>query len=144
MLKITADTMDFTFDNVSIAFWSCVETNATVSIACFMTMKPLLAKWFPGLTTPSQNSNDQQQEAVADPTGRVPTIGTRPVPTEQQQSSWKFFQGKQGGPDMAADEQGEKDLEIGRVEASESPEIKSFTSGSTSEQEPASRTKSES
>ncbi len=85
MLAITADTRDFTFDNVAIAFWSCVETNATVSVACIMTMKPILARWFPNLV----EEPGQPDLMVARSGGRVLTIGSRPVrvmPSDGQRS----------------------------------------------------------
>jgi len=64
MFNFTINAADHTFDNVTIAFWSCVETNATVAIACVMTMKPLLGKWFPRLTAPTSH-NTQHLEAMA-------------------------------------------------------------------------------
>ncbi|KAK4042050.1 hypothetical protein C8A01DRAFT_44933 [Parachaetomium inaequale] len=93
ILKITADAMDYTFDNIPIAFWSCVETNATVVIACFMTMKPLLSKWFPNLTKASEGSSEQhRQDAMVDSSGRLPTIGSRPSRPilAEQHRSWMF------------------------------------------------------
>ncbi|KAK3356514.1 hypothetical protein B0T25DRAFT_497110 [Lasiosphaeria hispida] len=93
ILKITADTLDYTFDNIPIAIWSCLETNATVVIACFMTMKPLLSKFFPNVTNPGGEGDEQyQQDAMADSTGRVPTIGSRPsrMILIEQHESWMF------------------------------------------------------
>ena len=53
-----------------------------------MTMKPLLSKWFPNLTMPgTENDEQHHQGAMGPPTGRVPTIGSgpsRPILTEQQ------------------------------------------------------------
>ncbi|KAK0655024.1 hypothetical protein B0T16DRAFT_3230 [Cercophora newfieldiana] len=72
MLSITAQTNDFTFDNTAIAFWSCVETNATVCVACIMTFKPLLTRWFPNLVERPGQGNPLSL-------GRVPTIGSRPM-----------------------------------------------------------------
>ncbi len=80
MFKFTVEARDSTFENVTIAFWSCVEANATVVIACFMTMKPLLAKWFPAFTAFwSQNPNGRDHsEAPDDISSRPPTIGSKP------------------------------------------------------------------
>jgi hypothetical protein len=79
MFKFTIHVADPAFDNVAIAFWSCVETNATVAITCVMTMKPLLAKWFPRFTTP-RSHNTQPPEAIADDlSSSCPlTIGSEP------------------------------------------------------------------
>jgi hypothetical protein len=76
MLKISSPTADFTFDNVAIAFWSCVETNATVCVACIMTFKPLLTKWFPNLVERQGQGNLSLEIARS---GRVLTIGSRPM-----------------------------------------------------------------
>lgn len=75
----TTDTTDVPYDNTTIAFWTTVETNATVVIACFMTMKPLLAKWFPSVIEPSNNGSDEMLNAGPDANGRVPTIGSAPT-----------------------------------------------------------------
>ena len=77
MFKFTIETRDFTFENVTIAFWSCVETNATIVIACFMTMKPLLAKWFPSFTAFWSHNPDHSSEATNDVSSRPPTIGSK-------------------------------------------------------------------
>ncbi len=141
MLKITAGTKDYTFDNVSVDLWSCVETNSTVAIACFMTMKPLLAKWFPRLTATGQNSHSRQQlQAITDTTGRALTIGTGPprLMLVDGQQLWRLSQDKRGGENNSADEHEQKDLEAGQTGVPESANVKdssadlqSFTSGTT-------------
>ena len=142
MLSITADTLDYTFDNTPTAFWSCVETNATVVVACFMTFKPLLAKWFPKLTEPSRdNSNTPNYQGVmADLNGRVPTIGSRPsrpVMADPQQS-WMFM-------DTIA-EHDQKDCEAGPVDVHDSKGAtdrsvasENFAPTASLEQQPGSR-----
>ena len=103
LLKITAVSVDFTYDNVSIAFWSCVETNGTVSIACFMTMKPLLSRLFPNLI---EAVPERQNPAVAGSHGgRLPTIGSRPMrqlPVSVHRSVTASMRGYEA---LAADEQ---------------------------------------
>ncbi len=78
--KFTVETRDVTFENVTVAFWSCVETNATIAIACFMTMKPLLVKWFPTFAAFRSRNPDgrRHSEAVDDASSRPPTIGSKP------------------------------------------------------------------
>ncbi|KAK3356363.1 hypothetical protein B0T25DRAFT_536591 [Lasiosphaeria hispida] len=85
LLKLVDDTNDFTFDNVSIAWWSCVETNGTVSVACFMTMKPLLSRWFPSIVEERPSAS----RVIAASNDRLPTIGSRPMrlrPADLQRS----------------------------------------------------------
>jgi len=95
MLILTANSTDFTFDNITIAIWSCVETNGTIVIACFMTFNPLLTKWFPGLVKPEgHGASPQNINGIIMPsTGRVPTIGSgpsRPLQAEQERP-WMFM-----------------------------------------------------
>jgi len=94
ILKITANSIDFHFDNIPTALWSCIETNATVVIACNMTLKPLLTKWFPDLMTPRGDGNEQNVHGdmeAAGSSGRLPTIGSGPSrPIEGQHQSWMF------------------------------------------------------
>ncbi|KAK0633949.1 hypothetical protein B0T14DRAFT_84106 [Immersiella caudata] len=80
LLNLSSTTADFTFDNVSTAFWSCVETNATVCVACIMTYKPLLAKWFPKLVEGPGQGNPSLDLVRS---GRVLTIGSRPIRSPQ-------------------------------------------------------------
>lgn len=90
MLIITANAMDYTFDNITIAFWSCVETNGTIVISCFMTLNPLLTKWFPNLI---KSEGGSPRNGIMPSTGRVPTIGSgpsRPLQAEQERP-WMFM-----------------------------------------------------
>jgi hypothetical protein len=92
LLKLVDDTNDFTFDNISIAWWSCVETNATVSIACFMTLKPLLSRWIPSIIEERPSAS----QVIAVSRGRLPTIGSRPMrirPADLQRSLTAGFRG---------------------------------------------------
>ena len=92
LLKRVDDTTDFTFDNIGVAWWSCVETNATIGVACFMTMKPLLSRWFPSIV--EERPSASRMIAVSD--GRLPTIGSRPMrlrPADFQPSLTASFRG---------------------------------------------------
>jgi hypothetical protein len=99
LLRITADTPDYTFDNVCIAIWSCIETTATVVVACFATLKPLLSKLFPNLTRPGRKKKDQEQNGSPlvqiHGSGRVPTIGSTPL--RKQQHQWTQLGGSRDG-----------------------------------------------
>ncbi|KAJ5775559.1 uncharacterized protein N7511_000570 [Penicillium nucicola] len=50
-LKKIADSTDPTYDNVAAAAWSAVECNTGIICACLPTLKPLLARLFPGMMT---------------------------------------------------------------------------------------------
>ncbi|KAM7219250.1 hypothetical protein V8F06_005419 [Rhypophila decipiens] len=100
ILKITETSVDFFFDNVPTALWSCIETNATIVVACNMTLKPLLAKWFPNLVTPGAGDDEQ---TVTSSNDRLPTIGSGPsravLEGRQQQSMFVAGGGGGGGED---------------------------------------------
>lgn len=120
-LIITEDTTDFAYDNTTIAFWTTVETNATVAIACFMTMKPLLAKWFPNLVSTSNSgeamSPGQDSPAGPDANGRVPTIGSSPMrgtPGEKWMPRGFTFS-RLGSSSGAMAEDDERDLEAAEL-----------------------------
>ncbi|KAK5654227.1 hypothetical protein OQA88_7402 [Cercophora sp. LCS_1] len=92
LLKLVDTTTDYTFDNVSIVFWSCVETNGAISVACFMTMKPLLSRWLPSLVEERPSAS----HVIVASRGRLPTIGSRPMrlrPSEIQRSLTASFRG---------------------------------------------------
>ncbi|PKS10096.1 hypothetical protein jhhlp_001846 [Lomentospora prolificans] len=114
-LILTKNTTDVPYDNTTIAFWTTVETNATVIIACFMTMKPLLAKWFPSLIEPSNDPSNEMQDASPDANGRMPTIGSTPTrpPNSNQDNcySWMIPSAHHTGASTGKDEQEERDLE---------------------------------
>ena len=89
---LTANTMDFTFDNVSVALWSSIETNATVVVGSFATMKPLLSKWFPNLIEGKNSREGEGNAASSQPqthaSGRVPTIGSTPLRHGKGRHQW--------------------------------------------------------
>lgn len=108
-LAITADSLDVAFDTVSIAFWTLVETNTTVAVACVMTLKPLVSRWFPTLLD-THEQQDSGQEA------RVLTIGSRPTRAvlANRYRSWNIF-GSQQGNDNVSTSQTMTDLEVGHT-----------------------------
>jgi len=76
---------DFTFDNVSIAYLTCIEVNAAIVCACCMTLKPFVTRVFPRLWGGrSSGGSDVDGEAAgagaAGVRGRAgpPTIGSKP------------------------------------------------------------------
>jgi hypothetical protein len=62
---------DFTTAAIRVVFWSILEINLPVIIACVPTLRPLAAKLYPGLVmTPSGGS---------DSSGHPPTISSAPI-----------------------------------------------------------------
>lgn len=86
--------LDFTFDNVSIAYLTCIEVNAAIACACCMTIKPLMMRVFPMLWGSRSGSADVRDiEAAAGSGGnrRPPTIGSKPSRVsaiEKRRNSW--------------------------------------------------------
>jgi hypothetical protein len=105
----TATSVDVPFEYVPIATWTSIETNVTVVIACLMTMKPLLSKFFPNLLGGYQ----QQSSGGEQPEGRVLTIGSKPsrAPLGSHRQSWNVFQGRHSllepGPEEMKDLEGQ-------------------------------------
>lgn len=89
--------VDWTYDNISIAYLTVVEINAAIACACCMTLRPLMNKLFPNLW--SARNSDSEGDSPAGPgsprRGRQdvenrgggrgdnvsgpPTIGSRPL-----------------------------------------------------------------
>ncbi|KAJ5562498.1 Integral membrane protein [Penicillium sp. DV-2018c] len=55
-LKKISDSKDPTYDNVGAAAWSAVECNTGIICACLPTLKPLIARLFPGMITTFRGS----------------------------------------------------------------------------------------
>ena len=86
--------VDFTFDNVSIAYLTCVEVNAAIACACCMTLKPLMMRVFPrlwGSRAGSAEARDVEAAAGSGGNRGPPTIGSRPSrmsTMEKRRNSW--------------------------------------------------------
>ncbi|KAK3685183.1 hypothetical protein B0T22DRAFT_212693 [Podospora appendiculata] len=88
---------DFTFDNVSIAYLTCIEVNAAIACACCMTLKPLLLKLFPRLWGSRSSKPARDVEALAAAGRRPPTIGSEPSrPVQKKRGSWAVAQRRTG------------------------------------------------
>lgn len=48
-LKKASISTDFSYDNIGIAIWSCIEVNVAILCACLPALKPLISHFFPGL-----------------------------------------------------------------------------------------------
>ncbi|CAI7576473.1 unnamed protein product [Penicillium bialowiezense] len=63
-LKKISDSSDPTYDNVGAASWSAIECNTGIICACLPTLKPLIARIFPGMVTTFSGSGPTQSEVT--------------------------------------------------------------------------------
>lgn len=65
-------TADPTWDYAVVQYWTLVEMNIAIVIACLLVLKPLLAKMFPALLgpQPSPSPEDAPRTIGSDPLGR--------------------------------------------------------------------------
>ena len=63
---------DFTYAGIFLTYWTTVEVNVVIVVACLMTLKPLMARLFPRVFT---DSYQQRSGSNAPP----PTIGSMPM-----------------------------------------------------------------
>lgn len=106
---------DFTYDNIRLDYWTCIEVNTAIVCACVMTLKPLINRYLPSLvrsrmSAPSGNSNG------LDPAGggvRPPTIGSRPVrrPQDKGRRSWLVLPDRMD-TDALVDPEEEENIEL--------------------------------
>jgi hypothetical protein len=115
----TQSVIDVPFEYVPIATWTSIETNTAVAIACLMTFKPLLTKFFPNMMGSSHRAGSDGQEAEG---GRVLTIGSKPV-----RPAWNVFHSRHGGGDEI------KDLEAHAQAQEPLPNRQPLESGTTLE-----------
>jgi hypothetical protein len=74
---------DITFAVTSIAYWSLIETDSSIIVACTMTLRPLMKRWFPRAWGYSPDQHSQRQ-GTADLGGDPAHLGLpnyRPPPT---------------------------------------------------------------
>lgn len=62
---------DFTYATTHLNYWTAIEVHTAIAVACIMTLKPLVTKFFPRLLSP-------QSTAVGDSNRPPPTIGSAP------------------------------------------------------------------
>lgn len=84
-LKQLLHSQDPTWDFTTIAHWSFVEVNIAIVCACLMTMKPLIAKFFPGFLQPSggyqQHDDGGDHPRTIGATSFRPRAPSRPTDT---------------------------------------------------------------
>jgi len=65
---------DFTYNGTTLTYWTVIEVNTAIVVACIMTLKPLVSKVFPGLLD-SRGPSTETSITSSDP---PLTIGSKP------------------------------------------------------------------
>ncbi|EGO58880.1 hypothetical protein NEUTE1DRAFT_128403 [Neurospora tetrasperma FGSC 2508] len=74
---------DITFSTGKLTYWTAIEVHTAIVIACVMTLKPLIVRFFPGFLDPrASNNSSGEQGATGEPTATSSdpplTVGRRP------------------------------------------------------------------
>lgn len=70
---------DFTYVAAELSYLTAVEINGAIVCACVMTLKPLLAKFFPRVLSSRASASSSNPNRASDTlVGGPPTIGSRP------------------------------------------------------------------
>ncbi|KAK4126377.1 hypothetical protein N657DRAFT_615079 [Parathielavia appendiculata] len=77
--KNSTDFDSLTFGNIDLTYWTVIEVHTAIVVACTMTLKPLVAKFFPNVLSPRNSSGSSKDEGPS-ATGSDPplTIGSKP------------------------------------------------------------------
>ncbi|KAK4158946.1 hypothetical protein QBC43DRAFT_328123 [Cladorrhinum sp. PSN259] len=67
--------LDFTYNNTTITYWNVIEIHTGIVVACLMTLKPFVARFFPNLLDPRRASDTMGEIASENPL----TIGSKPT-----------------------------------------------------------------
>jgi hypothetical protein len=78
---------DFTSTGTTLTYWTVIEVHTGIVVACLMTLKPLVAKLFPGLLDPPQ-TKDGTSGARSGPPLTVGSKPTRLPHDAQHHESW--------------------------------------------------------
>ncbi|KAK3356750.1 hypothetical protein B0T25DRAFT_138716 [Lasiosphaeria hispida] len=71
---------DWTYNGANLTYWTLIEGNTGIAVACIMTLKPLVSKLFPNLLEPSENANPDQSNTGFETNSERPfTVGSRPA-----------------------------------------------------------------
>ncbi|KAK4163265.1 hypothetical protein QBC43DRAFT_264325 [Cladorrhinum sp. PSN259] len=66
---------DFTYNGATITYWNMIEVHTGIVVACLMTLKPFVARFFPNLLDPKPASNAMGEIDWENPL----TIGSKPT-----------------------------------------------------------------
>ncbi|KAK1780248.1 hypothetical protein QBC45DRAFT_409491 [Copromyces sp. CBS 386.78] len=74
---------DMTFSTGELTYWTALEVHIAIAVACVMTLKPLIVRFFPGFLDPRvNNDNSPEPGATGAPTAASSepplTVGRRP------------------------------------------------------------------
>lgn len=80
-----------TFSTGKLTYWTALEVHIAIAVACVMTLKPLIVRFFPGFLDPhANNDNSPESGATGAPTAASSepplTVGRRPC--RMQRLSW--------------------------------------------------------
>jgi hypothetical protein len=97
--KVNTDP-DFTFINTDLTYWTVIEVHTAIVVACTMTLKPLVAKFFPDLLGAGRSdvSSKSDEPSAANSSEPPLTIGSKPsrqLPVD--------LNGRRGGEVMLGD-----------------------------------------
>ncbi|KAK0636822.1 hypothetical protein B0T17DRAFT_90797 [Bombardia bombarda] len=78
---------DFTHNSTPLTYWTVLEVNGSIVIACLMTLKPLVTKFYPDLLN-HPDSEDEPSAASNDPPLTIGSKPSRNPLTPARRASW--------------------------------------------------------
>ncbi|KAK0701241.1 hypothetical protein B0H67DRAFT_595669 [Lasiosphaeris hirsuta] len=71
---------DWTYNGANLTYWTLIEGNTGITVACIMTLKPLVSKLFPNLLEPSGiTDSGRNNTGFVSSSERPLTVGSRPA-----------------------------------------------------------------
>ncbi|GAB1319420.1 hypothetical protein MFIFM68171_09630 [Madurella fahalii] len=71
---------DWTYNGANLTYWTLIEVHTGIVVACLMTLKPFVSKYFPNLIGRPQNGDGAWNEAgIESSSDRPLTIGSKPA-----------------------------------------------------------------
>lgn len=108
---------DFTWNGTNLTYWTVIEVNTAIVVACIMTLKPLVGRVFPGLL------DSRPRGSMIDPSiissGPPLTIGSKPSRnplSPVNRESWIEISGPSGDGDVML-----RDIETGVEDTNDQP-----------------------
>lgn len=80
---------DFTYNGTQLTYWTVIEVHTAIVVACAMTLKPLVTKFFPRLLAADRRrggGSDDSKDESSGVSGSEPplTIGSKPSRQQRQ------------------------------------------------------------
>lgn len=108
------DDPDFTYNNTTLTYLTCIEVNTALVCACVMTLKPLINRHLPSLVR-SRRSMSAPSGAVGHGGLRPPTIGSIPmIKGDKRRRSWLVLPDRMETDVMMVGEEEELELVGGK------------------------------